>query len=116
MIVPSSLFRFEVLATDGAARSGVFSTPHGVVETPAFMPVGTLGAVKTLSPREVAEVGASMILANTYHVYLRPGHKVVGDLGGLHRRRALPGSPAGHLGEDGHRVVRVPALEAAAGT
>ena len=85
MTSPSSSFRFEVLATDGAARSGVFSTPHGSVETPAFMPVGTLGAVKTLSPREVAEVGASMILANTYHLYLRPGHEVVGELGGLHK-------------------------------
>ena len=85
MTGPSSSFRFEVLATDGAARSGVFSTPHGSVETPAFMPVGTLGAVKTLSPREVAEVGASMILANTYHLYLRPGQEVVGELGGLHQ-------------------------------
>jgi queuine tRNA-ribosyltransferase len=78
-------FRFELLARDGAARSGVFSTPHGAVETPAFMPVGTLGAVKTLSPRELVEVGASMILANTYHLYLRPGHETVASLGGLHR-------------------------------
>ena len=78
-------FHFEVLATDGAARSGVFSTPHGPVETPVFMPVGTLGAIKTLSPQEVASVGASMVLANTYHLYLRPGHQLVEDLGGLHR-------------------------------
>ncbi len=80
-----SPFRFEVRSEDGAARTGVFSTPHGPVETPAFMPVGTLGAVKTLSPAEVREVGASMVLANTYHLYLRPGSDVVADLGGLHR-------------------------------
>ncbi|MDT8342463.1 MAG: tRNA guanosine(34) transglycosylase Tgt, partial [Longimicrobiales bacterium] len=71
-------------ATDGAARAGTFHTPHGVVETPMFMPVGTLGTVKGLSPDEVRAVGASMILANTYHLYLRPGHEVVRALGGLH--------------------------------
>ncbi len=75
-------FAFELLATEGAARSGCFHTPHGVVQTPAFMPVGTLGAVKTLSPDEVARVGASMVLANTYHLYLRPGHELVRALGG----------------------------------
>lgn len=78
-------FAFELLATEGAARAGCFHTPRGVVETPAFMPVGTLGAVKTLSPGEVAEVGASIVLANTYHLYLRPGHELVRTLGGLHR-------------------------------
>ncbi len=77
-------FTFECHATDGSARHGTFRTPHGPVETPAFMPVGTLGAVKTLSPREVHEVGSSMILANTYHLYLRPGHHEVRALGGLH--------------------------------
>ena len=77
-------FPFTLHATDGAARRGTFGTPHGPVETPAFMPVGTLGAVKTLSPDEVAEVGSSMILANTYHLYLRPGPHEVHQLGGLH--------------------------------
>jgi queuine tRNA-ribosyltransferase len=77
-------FRFELQARDGAARTGTFHTPHGPVATPAFMPVGTLGAVKTLSPREVAEIGSSMILANTYHLFLRPGHHEVRHLGGLH--------------------------------
>ena len=84
MITSGSPFPFVLQATDGAARAGRFSTPHGPVETPAFMPVGTLGAVKTLSPQEIADVGASMILANTYHLYLRPGHELVRDLGGLH--------------------------------
>lgn len=77
-------FPFELHATDGAARAGTFHTPHGVVETPMFMPVGTLGSVKGLSPHEVRDVGASMILANTYHLYLRPGYPVIRELGGLH--------------------------------
>ncbi len=66
------------------ARQGTFHTPHGPISTPAFMPVGTLGAVKTLSPGEVDAAGASMILANTYHLFLRPGHHIVRKLGGLH--------------------------------
>ena len=77
-------FRFDLEATDGAARAGTFHTPHGPVSTPAFMPVGTLGTVKGLTPEELADVGSSMILANTYHLYLRPGHDVVCALGGLH--------------------------------
>jgi queuine tRNA-ribosyltransferase len=77
-------FRYELHATEGAARRGTLHTPHGPVETPVFMPVGTLGAVKTVSPDEVEALGASMILANTYHLYLRPGHERVRDLGGLH--------------------------------
>lgn len=78
-------FAFELHATEGAARVGTFHTPHGPVHTPQFMPVGTLGGVKTLSPEEVAGLGASMVLANTYHLYLRPGHETVRELGGLHR-------------------------------
>jgi queuine tRNA-ribosyltransferase len=78
------LFEFEIEAQSGSARTGTFTTPHGTVRTPAFMPVGTLGAVKTLSPEEVRDAGAGMILANTYHLYLRPGHELVRDLGGLH--------------------------------
>lgn len=77
--------RFEVLARDGGARRGRLHTPHGVVETPAFMPVGTQGAVKSLTPRDLREVGAQMVLANTYHLYLRPGHALIRELGGLHR-------------------------------
>jgi len=78
-------FSFRLEATEGASRIGTLSTPHGPVDTPQFMPVGTLGAVKTLAPWEVAEAGASMVLANTYHLYLRPGHEEVRALGGLHR-------------------------------
>ncbi|HEU6451918.1 MAG TPA: tRNA guanosine(34) transglycosylase Tgt [Gemmatimonadaceae bacterium] len=81
----ASRFRFEVAATAGAARAGVFTTPHGVVETPAFMAVGTLATVKSLDPRDLHEIGAQMILANTYHLHLRPGEDVVRELGGLHR-------------------------------
>lgn len=79
------LFDFEVVARDGAARSGRFVLPHGVVRTPAFMPVGTQATVKTLAPEEVASAGAEMVLANTYHLFLRPGAEVVQALGGLHR-------------------------------
>jgi queuine tRNA-ribosyltransferase len=78
------MFDFQLEATQGAARAGVFTTPHGDVPTPAFMPVGTAGAVKTLAPEEVRALGARMVLANTYHLYLRPGHDVVRELGGLH--------------------------------
>jgi len=70
--------------TDGSARAGTFQTPHGPVLTPAFMPVGTQGTVKTLTPDEVSALGASMVLANTYHLFLRPGHELVRELGGLH--------------------------------
>ena len=78
------MFDFALEATDGAARAGTFSTPHGDVSTPVFMPVGTLGAVKAVSPDELSGLGASMILANTYHLYLRPGHDLIDELGGLH--------------------------------
>lgn len=80
----TSSFSYALRAEDGAARRGVLNTPHGPVETPVFMPVGTLGAVKHVAPDEVAGLGASMILANTYHLYLRPGHELVRQLGGLH--------------------------------
>ena len=77
-------FSFRLEGTDGSARAGTFTTPHGPVPTPAFMPVGTQGTVKTLTPDEVGELGATMILANTYHLFLRPGFELVRDLGGLH--------------------------------
>jgi queuine tRNA-ribosyltransferase len=76
--------RFEILATDGRARRGRLSTAHGTVETPAFMPVATLGAVKGVSPQELAASGAEMMLANLYHLALRPGVEAIERLGGLH--------------------------------
>jgi queuine tRNA-ribosyltransferase len=74
-----------VLATDGAARRGRLHTPHGIVETPVFMPVGTQAAVKGLTPEQVAGAGATIILGNTYHLALRPGDAVIAEMGGLHR-------------------------------
>lgn len=73
------------------ARRGRLVTPHGTVETPVFMPVGTQGAVKALSPRDVREAGASIVLANTYHLHLRPGEDVVAAAGGLHGFMNWPG-------------------------
>jgi len=78
-------FSFQIEGTAGAARAGVFSTPHGPVETPAFMPVGTLATVKALDPEDLIRMGASMILGNAYHLHLRPGDDVVREMGGLHR-------------------------------
>ena len=83
---------FRLLKTCGAARAGELITPHGTVPTPAFMPVGSQGTVKTLTPEEVKEIGYSMILANTYHLYLRPGIDVVEGLGGLHKMMAWDGA------------------------
>lgn len=80
-----SQFVFSVQARDGAARSGAFTTPHGIVETPAFMAVGTLATVKSLDPDELRAAGAQMILANAYHLHLRPGDDLIRNLGGLHR-------------------------------
>jgi queuine tRNA-ribosyltransferase len=80
-----SAFRFELLARDGMARRGRLSTAHGVVETPAFMPCGTAGTVKAMTAAGVAATGARMLLANTYHLMLRPGAEQVAALGGLHR-------------------------------
>jgi len=75
---------FTVEATDGAARAGVLRTAHGEIRTPAFMPVGTKGTVKTLLPSEVRALGADVILGNTYHLHFRPGEDVIEELGGLH--------------------------------
>lgn len=80
----SAPFTFEVLATAGRARAGLLSTPHGPVETPAFMPVGTVGTVKALDPAELRTAGVDMLLANAYHLHLRPGADLVSTLGGLH--------------------------------
>jgi queuine tRNA-ribosyltransferase len=76
---------FHLLHTDGAARRGRLHTPHGVVETPIFMPVGTQATVKGLTPQQLVEAGASMVLANTYHLTLRPGDDLIAEIGGLHR-------------------------------
>jgi len=78
-------FRFDLLARSAEARAGRFSTPHGPLHTPAFMPVGTHGAVKAMTPEQVRATGAEMLLANTYHLALRPGEGLVAKLGGLHR-------------------------------
>ena len=82
---------FELLKSDGAARMGRLTTPHGAVETPAFMPVATQGTVKSLSPADLRAAGAQIVLANTYHLFLRPGHEVVSEMGGLHRFMAWDG-------------------------
>jgi queuine tRNA-ribosyltransferase len=77
--------QFDVVATDGAARRGVLTLAHGRVDTPAFMPVGTYGTVKAMSPRELKEGGAQILLGNTFHLWLRPGTDVIAAHGGLHR-------------------------------
>jgi queuine tRNA-ribosyltransferase len=89
--VSDPYFSFTVDAEDGAARAATFQTPHGSIDTPVFMPVGTLGTVKALDPDDLTAAGASMVLANTYHLHLRPGDDVVRDLGGLHRFMAWNG-------------------------
>ena len=78
-------FTFQRFASAGAARAGVFMTPHGAVETPAFMAVGTLATVKALDPLELASIGCQMVLANAYHLHLRPGDELIRSLGGVHR-------------------------------
>jgi len=83
-------FRFEVLATHGRARAGILHTPHGPIPTPIFAPVGTQATVKALTPAQLLEMDVSLILANTYHLYLRPGDELIAELGGLHRFMAWP--------------------------
>src|SRR3954468_22290406 len=78
-------FSFRLIATDGAARGGEITTPHGTVATPAFMPVGTQASVKGLAPETVRAAGADIVLANTYHLMLRPGAERIAALGGLHK-------------------------------
>jgi len=84
--------RFEIIArdTESRARAGVLHTPHGLVETPVFMPVGTAGTVKAIAQDQLEQLGAEIVLANTYHLYLRPGHEVVRELGGLHHFMSWP--------------------------
>ncbi len=87
------MFEFEIVCEDGesGARNGRFHTPHGIIETPVFAPVGTQATVKALRPADLQEMGASLILSNTYHLYLRPGDELVRDLGGLHQFMQWPG-------------------------
>ena len=87
MTVSSAGSPFELLATDAQtqARRGRLSTSHGTVETPAFMPVGTSATVKTMTPADLESLGVQILLANAYHLYLRPGHRLIADQGGLHR-------------------------------
>src|SRR5207237_5083495 len=79
------MFAFTVDATSAAARTGRLALPHGTVVTPCFMPVGTLGTVRALSPADLKAAGAQLVLANTYHLHVRPGEQVVEKLGALHR-------------------------------
>ncbi|WP_428688213.1 tRNA guanosine(34) transglycosylase Tgt [Roseibium sp.] len=85
MSVSSSKFGFKLITTDGNARRGEITTPHGVVRTPAFMPVGTQATVKAMYPEQVRETGADVVLGNTYHLMLRPTAERVAKLGGLHK-------------------------------
>jgi len=84
-------FRFTLLATDGPARRGEIETPRGIIHTPAFMPVGTVGTVKALYPEQVREAGADIVLGNVYHLMLRPGAERIARLGGLHSFMRWPG-------------------------
>ncbi len=89
---PSLSFRFSIARESDRSRGrlGILHTPHGIVRTPVFMPVGTQGAVKCVSPDQVEEAGAEIVLANTYHLYLRPGHEIVKEMGGLHAFMSWP--------------------------
>ena len=79
------MFSFSITAKNNRARTGIFSTPHGDLVTPVFAPVGTLATVKTLTPEHLKAINASLVLSNTYHLYLRPGDELVRDMGGLHK-------------------------------
>lgn len=83
----NKFFKYELIKTckQSGARLGRLHTPHGIIETPCYMPVGTQATVKAVQPRELEEIGSGIILANTYHLYLRPGHKLVEEAGGLHK-------------------------------
>ena len=80
-----SALEFDLQTTDGLARRGAITLPRGTIQTPAFMPVGTYGSVKGITPQSLLDLGAEIILGNTFHLWLRPGLDVIGDFGGLHR-------------------------------
>ena len=84
------MFQFEVTSKNNRARTGIFSTPHGNLVTPVFAPVGTQATVKTLTPEHLQDINASLVLSNTYHLYLRPGDDIVAEMGGLHRFMRWP--------------------------
>ena len=84
------MFEYRIIASQGYARAGVFRTPHGDLQTPVFAPVGTQATVKTLTPAQLEELGATLVLSNTYHLYLRPGDKLVAEQGGLHQFMQWP--------------------------
>lgn len=84
------MFQFTVTAKNNRARAGIFSTPHGDLVTPVFAPVGTQATVKTLTPEHLKSINASLVLSNTYHLYLRPGDELVRDMGGLHKFMQWP--------------------------
>jgi len=84
------MFEYDILAKEGRARVGLFHTPHGDLKTPVFAPVGTQATVKTLTPEHLKDLGASLVLSNTYHLYLRPGDELVAEMGGLHQFMQWP--------------------------
>ena len=98
--------KFEILAEDKGtrARAGLLHTPHGVVETPIFMPVGTGGTVKGMTQDELETLGVQILLGNTYHLYLRPGHELIREAGGLHQLHVVAAPYP-------HRQRRVPSDE-----
>nr|MBP7213927.1 tRNA-guanine transglycosylase [Anaerolineaceae bacterium] len=83
-------FDFTVLAKDGNARAAEFYTPHGTLQTPLFAPVGTQATVKSITPAQLEELGATLVLSNTYHLFLRPGADLVAKMGGLHEFMQWP--------------------------
>ncbi len=87
----SEKFSFSLTAQDGNARAGLYHTPHGDIPTPIFAPVGTQATVKAVTPAQLQEMGASLVLSNTYHLYLRPGEDLVAEMGGLHKFMQWPG-------------------------
>ncbi len=86
----NDLFKYQLEGRSGRARAGCFTTPHGNLETPVFAPVGTQATVKAVTPAQLDEMGASLVLANTYHLYLRPGDELIAELGGLHEFMSWP--------------------------
>lgn len=88
--MPSLNFKFDLIASRGLARAGIFHTPHGSIETPVFAPVGTQATVKAMTPAQLEEANATLVLANTYHLHLRPGEDLIAEMGGLHSFMAWP--------------------------
>src|SRR4026208_905963 len=98
----------KILKVDGQARRGVLTLAHGAVDTPAFMPVGTCGAVKAMSPDELVATGSQIVLGNTFHLWLRPGLEVIAKFGGLHRFIGSEGPGPTHPGRVPGLCARAP--------